>query len=169
VWTPLAGAQTAYSESQWVSQGLSYYHYFPKARFFSLVGAGAYYPIFRPTPLNIGPKNWEFTTYDFFQWEVKHNIYLVELFTTRDLYTAIMPFPVRNITNVYGFWIRGPHRTVLQFTVINNFTTYQQHTGLAALVCVNPPTCWTFASSLGAAHTTTFQLGIGIGEPTFAT
>lgn len=80
-----------------------------------------------------------------------------------------MPFPQRNINNLYGFWIRGPHRTVLQVTVINNVTTRQQHTGLAALVCVNPPTCSTFASLLGAAHSTTFQLGIGIGEPTFAT
>jgi len=169
VWTSQAGVQTAYSESQYVGQGIEYYHYFPKARFFSLLSVGAYHPIFRPTPINIAPNNWGFTTNDFFQWEVKHNIYLVDFFSLRDLYSAFRPFPVKNINNLYGFWIRGPHRTVLQFTIINNITTGQQHTGIAALVCANPPTCSTFAASLGAEHATTFQLGIGIGEPTFAT
>jgi hypothetical protein len=168
-WTPQAGVQTAYSESQYVGQGLEYYHYFPKARVFGLVNAGWYHPIFRRTQVNVAPNNWEFTTNDFFQWEVKHNIFVVDFLSNRQLYSAFMPFPQRNINNLYGIWIRGPHRTVVQFTVINNITTRQKQTGLAALVCVDPPTCSTLASSLGAAHSTTFQLGIGIGEPTFAT
>lgn len=130
---------------------------------------GTYHPIFGRTKVNVAPKNFEFTTNEFFQWEAKPNFFLVDFYANPDLYTAFMPYPQRNINNLYGFWIRGPHRTVLQFTVINNVTTGQKSTGLAALVCANPPTCTTFASSLGAAHSTTFQLGIGIGEPTFAT
>jgi hypothetical protein len=168
-WTPKGGVQTAYSESQYFGQGLAYYHYFPKGRFFGLLTAGAYHPIFGRTQVNIAPNNWEWTTNDFFQWEAKRNIFLVDFFSDRDLYTAFMPYPHRNINNLYGFWIRGPHRTVLQFTVTNNITTGQKRTGLAALVCVNPPTCSTLAASFGAAHATTFQLGVGIGEPTFAT
>jgi len=168
-WTPQGGVQTAYSGSQYVGSGLAYYRYFPKARFFSLLTLGAYHPIFGRTPVNVAPSNWEFTTNDFFQWEVKHNVFLVDFFSSRQLYTAFMPFPQRNINNLYGIWIRGPHRTAAQFTVSNNITVRQKNTGLAALVCVNPPTCSTFASSLGAAHATTFQLGIGVGEPTFAT
>jgi hypothetical protein len=168
-WTPQAGVLTAYSESQYVGQGLEYYHYVPKARVFSLVSLGWYHPIFGRTQVNVDPNKWEPTTNDFFQWEAKHNIFLVDFFSIRRLYTAFMPFTQTNINNLYGFWIRVPHRTVVQFTVINNITTQQKHTGLAALVCVNPPTCSTLGSWLGAAHSTTFQLGIGIGEPTFAT
>jgi hypothetical protein len=168
-WTPQGGVQTAYSGSQYFGSGLAYYRYFPKPRFFSLLSLGGYHPIFGRTQANIAPNNWEFTTNDFFQWEVKPNIFLVDFFSSRQLYTASMPFPQRNINNLYGIWIRGPHRTVAQFTISNNITLHQKHTGLAGLICVNPPTCSTVASSLGAAHATTFQFGIGVGEPTFAT
>lgn len=82
-WTTQAGVQTAYSESQYVAQGFEYYHYFPKARVLSFLNFGWYHPIFGRTQVNVAPNNWEFGTNEFFQWEAKHNIFLVDLFSSR--------------------------------------------------------------------------------------